>query len=168
ELAERLYERPELRAFVLRQQEALLARAREDLVAGRLDLKTALVVMHRTPEDEQTDAMWVAARALRDRAMADPEDTSWLSPDGLTALIHPGDEWDPSDLAYVRAVVELGLTAPGKHGYLPFAIAALERKDTEESAALLREIDERASTDEIRTSVELGRNMSAAFRALRG
>lgn len=167
ELANRLYERRELRASLLHQHEALLPRAREDLLAGRLELDAAIVVMQRTARDEQTDAMWAVARALRDRAMNDPQDKRWFSVDGLTALIQEGDEWEASDLAYVRAIVEVALTVPKKHGILPFAIMAIERKDTVESEALLREIDERATTDELQAAVQHGREMTAIFREMR-
>src|SRR5690606_2060088 len=75
--ARELYRRPALRAAVLWKVDALLADARRDLDAGELDLSGAIVLLHRTPPEEQTDALWSAVRALRDRAMSDPDDPSW-------------------------------------------------------------------------------------------
>ena len=165
-VARELYRRPALRAAVLRKVDALLSDARRDLDAGELDLSGAIVVLERTPAEEQTDALWSAVRALRARAISDPDDPSWRDIQACQRLIRPGEEWEPSDLAYARAIVEHAFTVPKAEGHLAFLIGILERKPGEESAALLREIDERATTDRLREVVQAGRNMSEAHRAI--
>lgn len=165
-VARELYRRPALRSAVLWKVDALLADARRDLDAGVLDLSGAIVVLERTPAEEQTDALWSAVRALRDRARSDPDDPSWLDIQACRRLIRPGEEWEASDLAYARAIVEHAFTVPKAEGHLAFLIGILERKPGEESAALLREIDERATTDRLREVVQAGRNMSEAQRAI--
>ena len=165
-VARELYRRPALRGTVLWTVDALLADARRDLDAGALDLASAIVVLQRTPAEEQTDALWSAVRALRDRAMTDPDDPSWRNIQASQTLIREGDEWEASDLAYARALDERAFTVPKAEGHLVFLIGVLERKPGEESAAMLREIDERATTDRLREVVKAGRNMSESLRAI--
>ena len=158
ELARRLYERPALRAAVLRRHDELLAEAREDLVRGALDLDAAAVVLAKTPRAEETDAMWEAARALRERAIGDPTSDEWASSAYFFALVRETEEGpDPRDLPYIRAVVERALTVEGESMMLRFASEKLARMAGEESTALAREIDERATTEEQRRQVRVGR-----------
>lgn len=165
ELARRLYARPELRVAVLRQHEALLPQAQADLEAGHLDLPTALVVLQRTEPVEQTDAMWAAVRALRAQAVID-DDPLWRSMEAGRDLIRQGEPWEPSDLAFARALIDHALSGDAHPRPLFFLIGLLERKEGEESAALLREIDERANTDEQRKIIDAGRGSSEALRAI--
>ena len=165
-VARALYQRPALRRAVISRAPSMLPDARRDLLAGALDLETALTLFNNLPDEEQTDPEWAALRRLRDRALANPEDTSAFTPIALQSLIRDGDEWEATDLAYARIIAERALTVAGKAGYLGFLIGILERKPGEESAALLREIDERATTDALREALYIGRQLSASMRGI--
>src|SRR5690606_26489871 len=126
--ARELYRRPALRRAVISRAPSILPDARRDLLAGALDLETALTLFNKLPDEEQTDQEWAALRRLRDRALANPEDTSAFTPIVLQSLIRDGDEWEATDLAYARIVAERALTVTGEAGCLGFLIGVLERK----------------------------------------
>jgi len=160
EAALRLYERPALRAAVIGSSAAVRAQARRDLERGELRLEEALVLLRKTPREEQTDAMWRATRALRDHALEGEERERALL--GAQHLIRAGDEWDASDLAYAREVIEPALTNE-HHGWLGALLASIARVDAPPSAALLAEIDARASTPEQRARLAAARKLSDAL-----
>lgn len=164
DVARRLYARPELRLGVI-YRDLLLDEARRDLEEGRLGLEEALAVLLRTKTEQQTDAMWSAARALRDAPTEDGKPR--LAALFNTLMIRAGSEWEPSDLAYVRAVAEEAFTSPEAARHIRFVVATLDAVDAPESAELLAELDARAITPELKKELAEGRKLAEALRHLR-
>ena len=147
ELAMRLYERPALRRAVpLGSSPALLERARRDLEAGQLDLYTAVRVLVLTPPEERTDAMWTAARALRDHALASDDRSRSFVMRNCESLIRRGDAWDPSDLAYAQAIADFALADEIHASLLELLVMTVARIDAPETDTLLGAIEARATT----------------------
>lgn len=167
EVANALYDRPELRAAVIwRARSLILPRAREDLEHGRLALDEALAVLSGTPAGEQSDAMWDAVRALRAEQLAGDDEMRRRALKAPAALIRAGDGWEPSDLAYAREVSEQALRIEENDQLLADLILALERIDAPESALLMEEIEARATSLALQGRFENGRKFSKAMREL--
>ena len=148
DLARELYRDRELRSAVLSYApKVVIGEARRDLERGELGLFETIAVLSRTPAEEQTDAMWAAARATRDAALAGAAKERDRALSSVGVLARAGDAWDPSDLAFVREAVELALADDEETWLLSSIVQVLERVDTPESEALLDELDARASEE---------------------
>ena len=61
-------------------------------------------------------------------------------------------------------MMEDALTVEGRGGALVMLVAAIDRVEHETSEALLREIEARATTEELKGHVEHGRRLAASLR----
>ena len=148
DLARELYRDRELRSAVLSYAPmAVMTEARRDLERGELGLSETITVLSCTPAEEQTDAMWAAARTTRDAALAGAPKERHRALSEVEVLARGGDAWDPSDLAFVREAIELALADEREAWLFASIVPALERVDAPESEALLDELDARASEE---------------------
>ncbi len=155
-LARDLYLRsPELRSTVLWYAPFLLPEARSALTRGELHLSAAIAVLHGTPNaSDQDDGMWASVRELRAAALAETGEQRDDVFNSVHVLVREGDLWDASDLAFVREAIDLALGSDEEAFRLDSIVEAIGRVDAAESDELIAELEERASSEEMRECLE--------------